>query len=330
MTTPLRTIDWDGDCVVLVDQTRLPDGLVMLRVTSVGELCDAIRRLAVRGAPALGVAGALGIALAAVCGEDVDDAARALAGARPTAVNLAWGVSRVHARRDEGVEAMLREALAVRDEEIALESELASRGAELVMSLCRAPVRVLTHCNTGALAGVELGTALGVAVELHRRGALEHVYACETRPLLQGARLTAWELQRAGIAHSLVVDGAAAWTMAQGRADAVLVGADRITARGDVANKVGTLSHALAAREYGLPFVVVAPESTVDATIECGDDIPIEERSGDEVVAWRGHRVAPESTPAFNPAFDVTPAALVTAVVTERRVVRPAAGERIA
>jgi len=329
VSSAVRTIDWDGGGVVLVDQTLLPDRFALLRIGDTAGLCDAIRRLAVRGAPALGVAGALGVALAAVHGEDVDAAAAALAGARPTAVNLAWGVRRVLAAREGGAEAMLREALAVRDEEIAVERELARRGADLVLSLCDPPVRVLTHCNTGALACVESGTALGAVVEMHNRGALGHVVACETRPLLQGARLTAWELGRRGIEHSLVVDGAAAWVMHTGRVDAVLVGADRITAAGDVANKVGTLSHAIAAAHHGLPFVVVAPESTVDAAAETGDEIPIEERDAGEVLGWGGRRVAPEGTAAFNPAFDVTPAALVTAVVTERRVVRPSRGERL-
>ncbi len=329
MPSTARTVDWDGDAVVLVDQTLLPDRFELLRVVDTATLCEAIGRLAVLGAPALGVTGALGVALAAVRGEDVEAAARALTAARPTAVNLAWGVAEVMRHREGGPDAMLAAALRVRDEEIAVERELARRGADLVLSLCAAPVQVLTHCNAGALACVESGSALGVVVELHRRGALAHVLVCETRPLLQGARLTAWELGRHGIEHSLLVDAAAAWAMRSGRVGAVLVGADRITARGDVANKVGTLSHAIAARHHGIPLVVVAPESTVDAAIERCDDIPIEERDAEEVLAWRGRRAAPAGTAAFNPAFDVTPADLVTAVVTERRVVRPDRGERL-
>jgi methylthioribose-1-phosphate isomerase len=324
-----RTIDWDGDAVVLIDQTLLPGRLELVRAVDVGTLCDCIARLAVRGAPALGVAGALGIALAAVSGEDVDDAAQRLAAARPTAANLAWGVRRVHARRAGGVAAMLDEALVVLDDEVAVERAMATHGADLLLSLCRSPMHVLTHCNTGALACVETGSALGAVAEVHRRGGLAGVVVCETRPLLQGARLTTWELQRLGIAHTLVVDGAGAGIMAQGRVDAVVVGADRIAGNGDVANKVGTLSHALAARHAGIPFVVVAPESTVDVATETGADIVIEERSPDEVLGWHDHRVAPAGTTAFNPAFDVTPAELVTAVVTERRVVRPAGGERM-
>jgi methylthioribose-1-phosphate isomerase len=324
----LRTVDWDGDAVVLVDQTLLPARLEMLRVRDVATLRDCIARLAVRGAPALGVTGALGVALAAVHGADVDEAARMLIAARPTAVNLAWGVRRVQALRDAGAEAMLREALRVLDEEVALEGGLARRGADFVQALHDGPLRVLTHCNTGALACVESGTALGVIAELHRRGAVAHVVACETRPLLQGARLTTWELARMGVAHSLIVDAAAAWTMAQGHVDVVIVGADRIAANGDVANKVGTLAHALAARHAGIPFVVAAPESTVDPATETGAEIPIELRGDDEVLGWAGHRVAPEGTAADNPAFDVTPAALVTAVVTERRVIHTAQGER--
>lgn len=324
VSATVRTVDWDGDHVVVIDQTQLPSRFEVLRIADVPALCDAIRRLAVRGAPALGVIGALGVALAAVRGDDIGAAARMLAAARPTAANLAWGVRRVAAIGDAGGDAaaMLREALAVRDEEIALERDLARRGAGVLLVLCDTPMRILTHCNTGALACVESGTALGVVAALHRRGAVSHVIACETRPLLQGARLTTWELQRLGIAHSLVVDGAAAWLMARGEVDAVIVGADRIAANGDVANKIGTLSHALAARHAGIPFVVVAPESTIDTATATGSDIVIEERDAAEVVGWNGIAVAPAQTAARNPAFDVTPAALVTAVVTERRVMR--------
>ena len=327
MAATARTVDWDGDAVLLIDQTLLPDELSVLRVADVASLCDCIVRLAVRGAPALGVAGALGVALAAVHGDDVDAAARSLMASRPTAVNLAWGVQRVVARRGDGVDAMVREATAVLAEEVALERALALRGADLVLSLCPVtPLRLLTHCNTGALACVESGTALGVVAELHRRGALGHVVVCETRPLLQGARLTTWELQRLGIPHTLIVDAAAASVMAHGGADAVVVGADRIAGNGDVANKVGTLAHALAAQHAAIPFIVVAPESTVDDATPDGDGIPIEKRTSEEVTGWRGHRVAPAGTAALNPAFDVTPAALVTAVVTERRVLRHSAG----
>jgi S-methyl-5-thioribose-1-phosphate isomerase len=325
----VRTVAWDDDAVLLVDQTLLPDRFEVCRVTDVAALCDCIQRLVVRGAPALGVVGALGVALAAVRGEDVDAAALMLAGARPTAVNLGWGVRRVHAVSGGGVEAMVAEALRVLDEEVVLERALARRGADLLDTLHAAPHRVLTHCNTGGLAGVESGTALGVVAESHRRGAVLHVLATETRPLLQGARLTAWELGRIGVPHSLIVDGAAAWAMARGMVDAVVVGADRIATNGDVANKIGTLSLALAARHAGIPFVVAAPESTLDPAAESGADIPVEERGGDEVTGWSGHRVAPPGTPAFNPAFDVTPAALVSAIVTERRVIRPVGGETI-
>jgi len=326
----VRTVDWGGDHVVLIDQTLLPDRFSLLRVRDVPALCDAIRRLAVRGAPALGVTGALGVALAAVRDDDVAAAARMLVESRPTAVNLAWGVRRVTAVHLSGAEAMLREALAVRDEEIAVERALAVRGADLLHSLCgaRLGLRLLTHCNTGALACVESGSALGVIAELHARGAVAEVVACETRPLLQGARLTTWELQQLRIPHALIVDGAAAWLMARGEVDAVIVGADRIAANGDVANKVGTLAHALAARHAGIPFVVAAPESTVDAWTPSGEAIPIEERDAHEVLAWRGHRTAPDGTRARNPAFDVTPAALISAIVTDRRVIDTARSER--
>jgi methylthioribose-1-phosphate isomerase len=328
MSATARTVDWDSDHVVLIDQTRLPGHFELLRIADVAALCDAIRRLAVRGAPALGVTGALGVALAAVRGEDVDAAARMLIAARPTAVNLAWGVRRVMARRDAGTDAMLHEALDVLDEEVALEHALAQRGADLLLTLGDPPLRILTHCNTGALAGVESGTALGVVAELHARGAVAEVIACETRPLLQGARLTTWELQRLGIPHALIVDSAAAWIMAQGHVDAVVVGADRIAANGDVANKIGTFAHALAAQHAGIPFVVVAPESTVDAATATSADIPIEDRDAGEVTTWSGIATTPPGTAARNPAFDATPAALVTAIVTERRVIDTAHGAR--
>jgi methylthioribose-1-phosphate isomerase len=342
----VRTIEWIDGAVVIVDQTALPQELRTLRLTDVDELVDAIRRLAVRGAPALGAAGALGVLLAVREGrrrgwghDEVAAAIDRLRGARPTAVNLAWGVDRAASRLGEGAEAVEREARTVLEEDVAANRAIARRGADLVVELCGvvpprdeatgpAGLRLHTHCNAGALACVEWGTALGVVRALHERGAVGRVYADETRPLMQGSRLTAWELDHMGADYRLVVDGAAPSLIARGLVDAVVVGADRIAANGDVANKIGTYPLALAAHRTGVPFVVAAPESTVDAATPDGAHIEIEDRSGDEVLAWQGRSVAPAGARAVNPAFDVTPADLVTAIVTERRVVRPAAGER--
>ncbi|GAA0737000.1 S-methyl-5-thioribose-1-phosphate isomerase [Dactylosporangium roseum] len=318
----MRTIDWIDDAVVVVDQTLLPKEMVFLRLTTVEQLVEAIQRLAVRGAPALGVAGALGVALAArqhADGEARAQAVHLVETARPTAVNLARGARRAAALLPS-FDAVLEEALRVRDEEIASSAEMGRRGADLVQELCGPGARLLTHCNTGGLATVVEGTALAVVFELHRRGALAGVIASETRPLLQGARLTTWELGRAGVPHRLAVDSAGPFLMARGEVDAVILGADRICANGDVVNKVGSYAHALGAAAAGIPFICVAPESTVDPDTPSGDKVEIEDRGSAEVVG----AAAPEGTSAVNPAFDVTPASLVTAIVTDRRVWRPA------
>jgi methylthioribose-1-phosphate isomerase len=328
-----RTIDWVDGEIRLIDQTRLPDELVMLRVADLDTLIDAILRLAVRGAPALGVAGAMGVALLAdrFRGDEaaVREGAARLRAARPTAVNLAWAVDRALARLADGPEAVLAESLAIRDEDIASCAAIATRGADLVRELVDRPmVRVMTICNTGALAAVERGTALGVVEELFRRGILEEALPLETRPLLQGARLTAWELTRMGAPFRLLVDGAAPSVLARGLADIVFIGADRITANGDTANKVGSFSLALAARHAGVPILSIAPESTIDPSTPTGAGIEIEERGADEVTSFRGVRSAPAGTRTLNPAFDVTPASLLTAIVTDRRVIRTDRGER--
>jgi S-methyl-5-thioribose-1-phosphate isomerase len=327
----VHTIDWADGAVRIIDQTELPAREVWLDLSSVDDLVDAIRRLAVRGAPALGVAGALGVALAArSLGADeagLAVAVRALRQARPTAVNLARGVDLAAAALPDAA-AALAAALGLRDAELAASAAMAARGADLVTELCGADVRVLTHCNTGGLATVSGGTALGVVAELHRRGGLRGVVASETRPLLQGARLTAWELGRLGVDYRVAVDGAGPFLMARGEVDAVLVGADRICANGDVVNKVGTYAHALGAQAAGIPFVVVAPESTVDEETPTGADVPIEDRDPAEVLGIGGIRVAPRDAEATNPAFDVTPHALVTAVVTEKRVFSAAGGRQ--
>jgi methylthioribose-1-phosphate isomerase len=321
----MRTIDWVDGAIVIVDQTALPERTVQRRLSTVEELVDAIKRLAVRGAPALGVAGGLGIALAVqrCSAGELSRAVHLISNARPTAVNLARGAQRAAALLPDP-EAVLAEALRIRDEEIASSAAMARLGADLVTGLCGPAPRMLTHCNTGALAAVVGGTALGVVFELHRRGALGGVIASETRPLLQGARLTAWELQQAGVPFRLAVDSAGPFLMARGEVDAVILGADRICANGDVVNKVGSYAHALGAKAAGIPFICVAPESTVDLNTPSGDAVEIEDRGADEIVSFGGVAVAPAGTAAVNPAFDVTPAALVTAIVTDKRVVSPA------
>jgi methylthioribose-1-phosphate isomerase len=319
----MRTIDWVDGAVEIIDQTALPGELRILRLHTVPELVAAIQSLAVRGAPALGVAGAFGVALAARvhAGDPVALAAAVgrVENARPTAVNLARGVRRAAALLPNGVEAVLAEACAVRDEEIAASDAMAARGADLMVELCGDRPRLLTHCNTGGLATVTVGTALGVVGELHKRGTLGGVIVSETRPLLQGARLTSWELARWGIEHRVAVDSAGPFLMARGEVDAVILGADRVCANGDVINKIGSYAHALGAHRAGLPFVVVAPESTVDLGTLDGARVRIEDRGSAEVTPWAD---------AVNPAFDVTPYDLVTAIVTDRRVIRFDRGER--
>ncbi len=319
----MRTIEWHDGAIRLCDQTRLPHERVTLELGTVDDLIAAIQRLAVRGAPALGAAGALGVALAARTAAHPDDvraAAARLAAARPTAVNLATGVHRALARLPEGADAVLAEAEAVLAEDAAANRALAERGAGLLLERCGdRPLAIHTHCNTGALACVEWGTALGIVRTLHERGRIREVIADETRPLLQGARLTAFELAELGIPYRLVVDGAGPAVIARGLVDAVVVGADRIAANGDVANKVGTYPLALAARRAGIPFVVAAPEATLDPGTPDGAAIDVEERPEAEVLAFGEVPVAPAGARALNLAFDVTPADLVTAIVTEQR-----------
>ncbi|MDE0653963.1 MAG: S-methyl-5-thioribose-1-phosphate isomerase [bacterium] len=328
-----RSLDWAGDRIRMVDQTRLPDAYVVLEIDDVAGLVDAIGRLAVRGAPAIGVAGGFGVVLAAqehgAGTEQFAAAVEAIRTARPTAVNLTRMVDRVAACAAEGPEALLAEALAVRDEEVAASLAMGRRGAALVEELVSEAdaVTALTICNTGGLATVERGTALAVIRTIHERGRLALAIATETRPLLQGARLTAWELERMGAPYRVIVDAAGPALLSRGMADVVLVGADRIAANGDTANKIGTFALAVAARYASIPFVVVAPESTVDMDTPSGDAIQIEDRGADEVVNVRGTQITPEGSGALNPAFDVTPAELITAIVTDRRVIRLDRGE---
>jgi methylthioribose-1-phosphate isomerase len=323
-----RTVDWDRGAIVAIDQCALPHDYRMLRIETVDDLIDAIVRLAIRGAPALGAAGALGVALLAqqYPGDvtTVRHDAERLAVARPTAVNLRWGVTRALAALDRGPRAVLDVALAVLDEDERVNRQASGRAADLIRTLVpRRPLRLLTHCNAGRLATVAWGTALGVVWHLAATGDIEYVLADETRPLLQGARLTAYELAEAGVPYRILPDSAAATAMSLGMVDCVVVGADRVTRNGDVANKIGTYPLALAAARHDVPFIVVAPESTVDNTITDARDIVIEQRDAAEVTSFASVPVAPDGAPAFNPAFDVTPADLVTAIVTEDRVWRP-------
>jgi len=301
---PERIVRLEADRVVLLDQRRLPAEEIELECRSAAEVAEAIRTLAVRGAPAIGIAAAYGYALAVARGEDPDEASEVLASSRPTAVNLTWALGEVRAAPDPA-----ERAREIHREEVERCRQMARHAAELLGPGTRA----LTHCNTGGLATGGYGTALGALRAASEQGRLAHVWVDETRPLLQGARLTAWELGALGIPYAVIVDSAAGGLMAVGEVDCVLVGADRIAANGDTANKVGTYPLAVLAAHHGLPFYVVAPTSTIDPKTPTGDAIVIEERAGDEVTA---------GFPARNPAFDVTPAALITAIVTEAGVHR--------
>ncbi|MFJ9354560.1 S-methyl-5-thioribose-1-phosphate isomerase [Streptomyces mirabilis] len=336
MPQELRAVDWTGSSLALIDQTVLPHRTETREIRDVDGLVDAIQRLVVRGAPAIGAAGAYGVALALLQGEregwSAEETRAAVArvrAARPTAVNLMVCVDRVMARFEEGLDAVLAEAAAVQREDVEANRAMGAYGADWLLKKVGVdrPLRVLTHCNTGALATAGWGTALGVIRELHARGLVEVVYADETRPLLQGSRLTAWELVQEGIPHYVQADGAAAGTILRGEVDAAVVGADRIAANGDTANKVGTVGIALACADAGIPFLVAAPTTTVDLTTARGADIHIELRGEDEVLEWSGVRTAPAESRGHNPAFDVTPGRLVTGLVTERGVLEISAGE---
>jgi methylthioribose-1-phosphate isomerase len=329
------TVHWSRGAVELIDQTRLPHDLETLRIETVESMVAAIKRLSVRGAPAIGVAGAFGVVLAMMEADPVTKPGefgrllQALRDARPTAVNLAHRVDQVASVIGGGVDAALAEAEAIRADEIRASRAMGDLGADVTAELVASPrVRAMTICNTGGLATVERGTALAVIQTLHERSRLEIAYPLETRPLLQGARLTTWELQQMEAPFRLVVDSAGPALISRGMVDIVLAGADRIAANGDSANKIGTYSLALASRANAVPFLIVAPESTVDTATAQGSDIEIEVRSEDEVTGFGSTRFAPAGAPALNPAFDVTPASLITAIVTDRRVVYTDRGER--
>jgi len=322
----VETIQWTDAGVVMIDQTRLPREQEFVTCRTYLEVADAIKTLVIRGAPAIGVAAAMGVALGVQAGADFDTVCATLAATRPTAVNLFWGIERMKrlraslhgAAREEIVRRMISEAQAIRLEDIAICQAIGRHGEPLVPD----GKTVLTHCNAGALATAGYGTALGVIRAAVSAGKKIDVFADETRPFLQGARLTAWELQQDGIATTVITDNMAGHFLHSGKIGCVIVGADRIAANGDVANKIGTYSVAVLAKENGIPFYVAAPVSTFDLTLASGDAIPIEQRSLAEVTHFRGVPVTPEAIDAQNPAFDVTPSRYVTAIVCERGVAR--------
>jgi methylthioribose-1-phosphate isomerase len=330
---PLR---WDGARLHVLDQTRLPAAEEVLVLSTAAEVADAIRRLAVRGAPLIGVAAGYGLAMEVARNPAaLDRAAALLAGARPTARNLGWAVERVAAAAraappGETARAAREDAEAIHREDEVASAALARHGADaLETALPPGPVTVMTHCNSGALAASGRGTGLGVIAELAARRPV-HVLACEARPLLQGARLTVWELGRLGIDHALLVDAAAPGLIRSGAVQAVVTGLDRVAANGDLANKVGTYGLALAAHAAGIPFVAAGPSSSIDLRLPSGDHIEIEERDAAEVRSAGGALLTVDGTPCRNPAFDVTPAELVWTLVTERGAARPVAADTVA
>jgi methylthioribose-1-phosphate isomerase len=324
----VETIEWTPEGVVMIDQTRLPRETVFVTCRTYREVADAIRTMIIRGAPAIGVAAAMGVALGVAQAADpdaeIETICSTLAATRPTAVNLFWGIQRMQrfyaslegksleARRT----AMIQEAVAIKEEDVAICRRIGLHGAGLVPD----GKTVLTHCNAGALATAGYGTALGVIRAAVESGKKIDVFADETRPFLQGARLTAWELMQDGIATTLITDNMAGYFLRSGRIGCVVVGADRIAANGDVANKIGTYSVAVLAKENGVPFYVAAPISTLDLSLRSGEEIPIEQRSASEVTSVFGVPVAPEGVGVLNPAFDVTPHRYVSAIITERGV----------
>lgn len=342
-----RTLEWIGDCrgqLVLLDQTRLPLELTQLECRDVETVWEAIRSLRVRGAPAIGIAAAYGVCLGIAGPSDEDRAAvderfhtavRHLASSRPTAVNLFWALNRLErvageiparATADEFRERLLAEAHAIAEEDRQMCRAIGAHG----QALFETGQGVLTHCNAGGLATADYGTALAVFFAAHEAGKTLHVYVDETRPLLQGARLTAWELLHRGVSATLICDSMAAQVMREGKVQAVVTGADRIAANGDTANKIGTYGLAVLARAHRIPFYVAAPTSTFDFNLADGSLIPIEQRDAREITHGFGRQTAPDGVAVYNPAFDVTPAELITAIICERGLVEPVTAERLA
>lgn len=330
MSTP--TIEWIGDAgghVRLLDQTKLPVKTELLDCDTVDDVWWAIKKLSVRGAPAIGIAAAYGVVLAARDSHDtIQQACDHLASSRPTAVNLFWAINRMRKVADEASDSdrtdrLLAEARAIHAEDAQQCAAIGKHGANLLEQTLKPGSGVLTHCNTGALATGGDGTALAVLFELHRRGFAPHVYADETRPLLQGSRLTMWELADRGVKATLICDSMSAQVMREGRVSAAIVGADRVASNGDAANKIGTYGVALHCRAHGLPFYVAAPTTTFDMSLGSGDEIPVEQRAAEEITQPAGATFAPTGVDVFNPAFDVTPAELIAGIITERGVIDP-------
>lgn len=334
--TPYSSVVWSENRLIILDQTELPGQEVYLELKSEHEVWDAIKKLKVRGAPAIGIAGAYGLCLGMSTIEEnkpepflrrVEEIAEYLNSSRPTAVNLSWAlkkiVDRLRLNSRGSVESMrkiaVETAVEIHNEDRQLCKSIGKHGASLVP----ASARILTHCNTGSLATAEFGTAFSVILHAHQQNKLSHVWVDETRPLLQGSRLTAWELKKAGIPFSLNIDSAAAFLMQQNLVDLVVTGADRIAANGDTANKIGTYSLAVLAEKHGIPFYVAAPYSTIDTNIPNGSHIEIEMRNDEEVTSFGNRKTAPDSIKVYNPAFDVTPSELITAIITERGILQP-------
>ena len=328
-----QPIEWKGDRVKLLDQTLLPGEEVYLEITDYREIMTAIKELKIRGAPAIGVAGVYGMVLGAkqitasrktAFLSELHEIAIAISGTRPTARNLFWAIDRMENVADKGKNvaeiktALLKEAKKIHNEEAEATFELSKHGSELIKD----GARILTHCNTGPLATTGYGTALGIVIYAHTQGKKVQVYVDETRPLLQGARLTTWELRKIGIPVTLITDSMAGYFMHKGKIDCVIVGADRIAANGDTANKIGTYSLAVLAKENKIPFYVAAPTSTFDLSLSSGRRIPIEQRNPAEVTHIKGIAIAPRYVSAANPAFDVTPSKYITAIITEKGIIR--------
>ncbi|RKX42940.1 MAG: S-methyl-5-thioribose-1-phosphate isomerase [Thermotogae bacterium] len=342
MKLKTMTMEWTGNSLKLVDQRKLPHVIEIVECGSYHQVAEAIREMIVRGAPAIGAAAAFGYVLGAMESPENDDISsikahmrnvyKKLASTRPTAVNLFWALNRMEKTLTEisdlsqMIETLEQEALRIAYEDIEINKTIGRYGA----SLLKEKSSVLTHCNAGALATVDYGTALGVIRSAVSQGKKIKVYVDETRPYLQGARLTAWELLQEGIPATLITDNMAGWVIKQKLVDAVVVGADRIAANGDVANKIGTYSVAVLANRNKIPFYVAAPVSTIDPEIKSGSEIPIEERSHSEVTHVNGVKIAPEGIGVYNPAFDVTEHELITAIITERGIIRPPYKENIA
>ncbi len=333
---PFQSITWNDDRVTIIDQTFLPEREVYVDLNTAGQVWDAIKKMKVRGAPAIGITGAYGLYLGVkdlnegsfdTLYSEADRLAEYLNSARPTAVNLSWALKRlmatIYAAKEKPIEEIkeivLDTAITIHNEDRRLCKSIGEHGGELIPE----NAKILTHCNTGGLATGEFGTAFSVILHAHHAGKLKQVWVDETRPLLQGSRLTAWELQKAEIPFKLNVDSAAAFLMQQGKVDLVILGADRITKNGDTANKIGTYSLAVLADAHNIPFYVAAPYSTIDMDLETGSEIEIEERDANEVTNFGNKQTAPDKTDVYNPAFDVTPNHLISAIITEKGVIKP-------